>query len=253
VFSGDFCCVVSDLVGQIHPGLPLTSARTDEKELPVPSGRVTIRQAIWSEHAAALDLLRARGYEASRYYSRMEVALQPAPPVHECPEGIVIRPYRGQFVMAAVVRAVVDAFHNHWGFMEEASLDEYLEEWKVWMETSDRFDPAQRLLALDGEEIVGIATALGATDEDPWIAHIEDLGVVRRWRRRGLGTALLLSLLGVLHQLGFERAALHVDLDSLTGATRLYERVGFKPVRLSVPMEKELRPGSDLRTRTAGA
>jgi ribosomal protein S18 acetylase RimI-like enzyme len=219
-----------------------------------PAGaRVTIRQAIWSEHAAALDLLRARGYEPARYYSRMEIALQPAPPAPECPKGIVIRPYRGHHELAAVVRAIVDAFRDHWGFVEEFSFEEYLEGWKVWVETTDRFDPAQWLLALDGEEIVGIATAMGATDEDPRMAYIEDLGVVRRWRRRGLGTALLLSLLGVLRQLGFERAALDVDADSLTGATRLYERVGFKPTRLSILLEKELRPGRDLRTRAADA
>jgi mycothiol synthase len=214
--------------------------------------RVAISQAIWSEHSAALDLLRARGYAETRYYSRMEVALEPAPAAPVCPEGIVIRTYRGHHELAAVVRAIVDAFRDHWGFVE-GSFDEYLEDWKVWMETTERFDPAQWFLALDGEEIVGIATAMGASDEDPRMAHIEDLGVIRRWRRKGLGTALLLTLLGKLRQLGFERAALGVDADSLTGATRLYERVGFKPTRLSIHMEKELRRGRDLHTQTADA
>ena len=85
------------------------------------------------------------------------------------------------------------------------------------------------------------------------MANIEDLGVIRRWRRKGLGTALLLTLLGRLRQLGFERAELGVDADSLTGATRLYERVGFEPTRTAVALEKELWAGRDLATRTAEA
>jgi ribosomal protein S18 acetylase RimI-like enzyme len=179
----------------------------------------------------------------------MEAALDPPPAAAACPDGIVIRTYRGDEDLAPTIQTLADAFRDHWGSVEEMPLDEYTEEWRVWMKTSSRFDPGLWLLAVAGEEIVGIATSTGAMSEDPGMAYIEDLGVIRRWRRKGLGTALLLSLLGRLRQQGFERAALDVDADSLTGATRLYERVGFETVRLSILVEKELRPGRDLRTR----
>jgi len=43
----------------------------------------------------------------------------------------------------------------------------------------------------------------------------------------GLGRALLLAGLHVLKEAGMESATLGVDAESLTGATRLYESVGF--------------------------
>jgi hypothetical protein len=40
-----------------------------------------------------------------------------------------------------------------------------------------------------------------------------------------------------------------VDASSLTGATRVYERVGMRPIRQFVTFERELRPGKELGTQ----
>ena len=69
----------------------------------------------------------------------------------------------------------------------------------------------------------------------------------------GVGTALLMRLLRLVRDLGFARASLDVDADSLTSATRLYERIGFRRVRGTIDMEKELRTGITIRTQTVGA
>jgi mycothiol synthase len=60
---------------------------------------------------------------------------------------------------------------------------------------------------------------------DGWIAL---LGTVRGWRNRGLGTSLLLTGMRSLKQAGMDTALLGVDSESLTGAQRLYENVGFQ-------------------------
>ena len=66
---------------------------------------------------------------------------------------------------------------------------------------------------------------------------VDILGVRRPYRCQGLGRALLLAGLHVLKRAGMESATplvlrpkdsgLGVDAESLTGATRLYESVGF--------------------------
>ena len=58
-----------------------------------------------------------------------------------------------------------------------------------------------------------------------WIAL---LGTVRGWRGKGLGRALLLHGLDSLKSAGVRTALLGVDSESLTGANRLYESVGFR-------------------------
>jgi GNAT superfamily N-acetyltransferase len=76
------------------------------------------------------------------------------------------------------------------------------------------------------------------------------LGVRRPWRKRGLGLALLYHAFGELRRRGCARVGLGVDGQSLTGATRLYEKAGMRAVTRSITFEKELRPGHDLATRT---
>jgi GNAT superfamily N-acetyltransferase len=75
------------------------------------------------------------------------------------------------------------------------------------------------------------------------------LGVRRPWRKRGLGLALLQHSFGEFYSRGKHRAGLGVDASSLTGATRLYEKAGMKPIRQFTVSQKVLRPGLDIATR----
>jgi mycothiol synthase len=215
-----------------------------------PDARVAIAQEIWASHTEALELLEARGYAATRYFSRLKMSLESVPSRPDLASGVVIRPFRGIGELPQLVQAEADAFRDHWGFVKMPFEDE-LAEWQAWIEAGGRHDPALWLVATSGDTIVGMALADGQMNEDPEMAYVSDLGVVRRWRGRGLGTALLISLLDVLRDQGFKRAALDVDAESLTGATRLYDRVGFRLMRQSVSMELELRSGRDMRTQTA--
>ena len=66
------------------------------------------------------------------------------------------------------------------------------------------------------------------------------LGVRRPFRRSGLGRALLTQSLLLLKGEGLTKAVLHVDADSPTGATRLYEAVGFTERKRSAVYQKPL-------------
>lgn len=216
-----------------------------------PGARVVLQQEVPSVHSAAQELLRNRGYRPVRYFSRLQMELDAAPPEPTVPEGIVIWPYGGESALSGFVRAFQDAFRDHWGYVEQP-FDETLREFQAWIRTSPRYDPSLWLVAIEGDEIVGLLIAECETSEDPEMGYVSELGLRRPWRRKGIATALLLTCLGELYCRGRRRAALDVDTDSLTGATRLYERVGFRPVRQAVALEKVLRQGRDLRTLSVG-
>jgi len=60
-------------------------------------------------------------------------------------------------------------------------------------------------------------------------AHVTTFAVLPAWRRRGIGSRLLLALLDLAVELGATLATLEVRLSNVE-ARRLYERFGFRPV-----------------------
>jgi ribosomal protein S18 acetylase RimI-like enzyme len=65
--------------------------------------------------------------------------------------------------------------------------------------------------------------------------------VRRPWRQRGLGLALLLHSFNNFYQRGDRAVGLGVDAQSLTGATRLYEKAGMRVTRQHDLYEKIIR------------
>ena len=81
--------------------------------------------------------------------------------------------------------------------------------------------------------------------QDPRYGYIDQLGVRRARRGRGIGEALLRTSFTRLYEAGSGGALLHVDSYSPTGADCLYERVGMTAIPQFATWEKELRPGSE--------
>ena len=50
----------------------------------------------------------------------------------------------------------------------------------------------------------------------------------RNWRRKGIASALLARSLAALRDNGMTEATLDVDAENLSGALRIYERLGFE-------------------------
>ena len=70
-----------------------------------------------------------------------------------------------------------------------------------------------------------------------------DIGVLKQHRQQGVATALFLASMERLKSDGLEEAELYVDDSNVTGARRLYEKLGFK---LAV---RDIVRVLDLRTR----
>ena len=217
-----------------------------------PDARVVITQSTQDSNSGAKELLAANGYAPIRYFNRMLADLDTPPPAPVWPEGITVHPFNRDADLEAVLRADQESFADHWGNIAHP-LEEDMALWAHWIDNDPKFDPTLWFLAMDGDEKAGICLCRAVCQEDPDMGWVNTLGVRRAWRRRGLGLALLRHAFGELYRRGRKRVGLGVDADNLTGAMRLYEKVGMRVQYRRCTFEKELRPGRELRTESLDA
>jgi len=210
--------------------------------------RVILRQFKMRDDTAAAALLRGQGYALTRHNLRMTIDFAAPPPQPVPPAGLVIRPFVRGPEDHALITAVREEFRDHWGNVEVPYEQDYAE-WQHWMDTGPTCDPTLFFVAMDGDQVAGTALCQDRWAEDPEAGWIFALGVRRPWRRRGVALALLQHCFWALHGRGKRRAKLGVDADSLTGATRLYEKAGMTLERQFDFYELELRGGQDLSTQ----
>jgi GNAT superfamily N-acetyltransferase len=216
-------------------------------DLCAPDLRVAPRIGTESHNEAALALIKHMGYTPSRSFYRMHIDFDAAPEIPPPPQGIIIRPYDPETELEAVCHTFVDSFKDHFGFVEQP-FEKELELLKHNLRDEPGYSPSMWLVAMDGPEMVGIC--IGRLDdlEDPTFSWVNELGVRRAWRKRGIGEALLKHAFAIAYAAGKKGVGLGVDATSLTGATRLYERAGMRVKRRFDQFEKELRAGKELGT-----
>lgn len=208
--------------------------------------QVVMRCGALSTHEPSNDLLLGYGMTATRYFWTMRVDLDEEPETAVLPPNIRIISLPDPADLRPAMRATVDAFQDHWGFVA-APEEQELHQWQQWTGTDSLWDPALWFLAMDGDEVAGVSLCRIDAYEDPAMGWVNTLGVRRPWRRSGLGLALLRHSFGELYRRGKRAVGLGVDANSLTGATRLYEKAGMRVIHQMNNYEKVLRPGADLR------
>lgn len=214
-----------------------------------PDLRVVIQAGTHSQYEPGHQLLKAQGMSLIRHFWTMAVDLDREPERVQWPAGIQVRNMTGIDQVPQVLHAVRDAFRDHWGYIEQP-FEAELERWLHFLNHEEDFDPTLHFLAMDGDEIAGMSLCWPKTAGDPGMGWVSTLGVRRQWRRKGLGLALLHHSFGEFYRRGQRSVGLGVDSESLTGATRLYEKAGMRPIRQFDKYEKELRPGRDLSTQS---
>ncbi len=253
---------VKTLWGRVHPdhsGLGIGSAllswgenkaRATVQKAPA-EARVISSAYIQTINQPGQELFTRAGYNHIRnsWTMILEMDKQPERPVW--PEGIRVRPAVMGRDERAIYQAVRDSFQDHWGYVERP-FEEAFERWMHnWLNNPD-FDPAFWYLAIDKDEIAAINLCLPRLTVTPDMGWVGTLGVRRNWRRRGIAMALLKHSFWEFFGHGCKRVGLGVDAESLTGATRLYEKAGMHsdPKREFGLFEKELRSGINLSTQS---
>lgn len=223
--------------------LTLVEARAQEHiALAAPHARVSLGNWISCHDRAGIDALKRAGFTFSRSYWRMEIDLKQAPLAPQWPEGVTMHTFQVGREERAVFEMMEEAFQDHYGHMPSS-----YEHWAHW-QFSETFDPDLWFLAFEGNAMAGGILCHHFRDlEMGWVGQ---LAVLRPWRRKGLGMALLLHAFGEFYRRGIYKVGLGVDSQNLTGATRLYERAGMHVALQHDTYEKELRPGVELSTQS---
>jgi GNAT superfamily N-acetyltransferase len=200
-----------------------------------------VRFAPWTsmlrDAEKACLLLESRGFRRIRSSYAMHIEMQAPPSGPVWPEGITVRTYDPERDLEAVYRADNESFRDHFGHVEEP-YEQGLERFKQIYTGYEGFDPSLWFLAMDGDEVAGISLCLPGSYEDPECGWVDTLAVRRPWRKRGVATALLCASMHAFKAEGLQHAVLGVDTENLSGALRVYERVGFKPIKRYIQFEK---------------
>lgn len=210
-----------------------------------PGLRVAPRTDTEHHNQGGIQAIKDLGWTHIRSYYRMERELDSAPEVPALPEGIHIRPFDPATETEAVYRCLIDSFRDHFGYYEQP-FEHGFNEFKHNLIDEPGHDPKYWYVAVEGDEIAGICLCRPVDAEDPESGWVNELGVRRAWRKRGIAYVLLKHAFAAFYARGQKRAALGVDAASLTGALRLYEKAGMRAARQFDQFEKELRPGREI-------
>jgi mycothiol synthase len=182
--------------------------------------------------ADARALFERSGYREVRRFYRMSIEhdREPLPP--EWPRGFSVSTLESG-EERAFHAALEDSFVEEWNFVSQP-----FEQWAERRLSGPEFDPTLLLIVRHGDEIAAVLRGEADRGGAGWVGAI---GVLPRWRQRGLGLALLRHAFGEFYRRGQPRVALGVDAQNPTGATRLYERAGMHIAYEAAAFEKELR------------
>ncbi len=250
VFDHGAHTILGTYGGLVHPsrtgiGLGAALVRWAERRAKVhadladPAIDVVVRVGLERRDTAGQDRLERMGYRIVRHFWEMERDLSEPIESPRWPEGLEVRSMQpGQERQFHEVER--ESFADHWGMAPISAEDAWIRFQDILR--SDPFiEPALLFGAWDGDELAGICFTTSAHEGDPTIGWIADLGVLKPWRRRGIGEALLLHSFDEFRRRGLPRAGLGVDAANDTGATDLYERAGMKVVRRYEAFEKTIR------------
>jgi GNAT superfamily N-acetyltransferase len=197
---------------------------------------IALQAARFDGNEPARRLFMSLGFRYVRTFFRMQIVLDELPSQADI-TGIAMRTFDLDRDAEGTHAALAEAFRDHWGH----GLPGYAQ-WRHAMIEGEgsRFDAGLWFLACDGPEIVGAACCRASTPRDPTAAEVDELGVRRDWRGRGIGLALLQRAFVEFDRRGIRRAELTVDAASPTGALGLYRRAGMDVRYASEIWQKDL-------------
>jgi mycothiol synthase len=187
----------------------------------IPETPRVIQTIVLDSNLGARRLMEREGYQPVRYDWQMRIDMQTPPPMPQWPPGVMVRTFergRDERMVHAIIQ---EAFRDTWNHP-----DMPYDMWATFIFRGN-FDPTVSYLVKAGDEPVA-ATMSFVYPNGGWVRQI---GVRRAWREHGIGLALLHQTFGEYYRRGIRRVGLGVDSESLTGATRLYERAGMRVVR----------------------
>ncbi|UCG36979.1 MAG: GNAT family N-acetyltransferase [Candidatus Bathyarchaeota archaeon] len=188
-----------------------------------------------------ISLWKDSGFELVRKFSLMERDLNTIPSGIGEDDGVVLKTLRKDSDEDLKVLNWLDneCFKEHFNYTP-GTLERTL-----YFVREDPFFRIQdwSFSLLEGEHVgyvgVGIDEAYNI-EKNTKCGWILDIGVLKPYRRRGIGTKLMLQGMKALKEKGMTTLMLEVDDLNVTKAMRLYKEVGFKIKKKDLTYEKNL-------------
>jgi len=176
------------------------------------------------------EIVKGAGFHLKRYIFQMRIELDSTPSEPRWPPGISVRtavPNQDDRTIYELIQSAFD---------QPGRTPPSFEEWKAFLMRSDIFEAGLWFLGVADEQVVGACLCF----KYPGQGWVRQLGVADAYRRRGLGTALLLHAFVEFSKRGISEVGLTVDSDNPRAFT-FYQRVGMKRVRQYDEYEKPLK------------
>lgn len=241
-------------IGYVRPewrrqGIGTAFLRFDEARLSQIARQLKATGALPAEAACMLDgflsqserdtreLLIKHGFEVVRHNFEMVRSDLENIPDLPLPPGVEVQPYQPEH-LRAIWEASNEAFQDHWGYIADPWED------YVRMQNDPTFDPSLWRVAWQGDQVAGMVLSFINQAENEEYERLrgytENICVRRPWRKQGLAKALIARSLQAIRERGMQEAALGVDAQNTSGATHLYELMGYRVTKQGAIYRKEL-------------
>jgi mycothiol synthase len=199
--------------------------------------KAQLHVGLQANQTAALQLYERNSYRPARYFLELERDL--ATPIADTPvpTGITVRRMRAEGDIETLHFLVTDSFKDHW------NSPDFTVEQMAHLVAAPNFNPDLVLMAFGpNDEPAAVCVNRIRTNynqqHNTREGEVDMLGVRRPFRRQGLARALLTWSLHLIQDSGMTTATLGVDAENPTGATHLYDSVGFRERKRSIVYQK---------------
>ncbi|WP_433123465.1 GNAT family N-acetyltransferase [Arthrobacter koreensis] len=209
------------------------AARARERVRERNGANPVLRSYAEANNPSHLALLESVGARVVRYFTEMTRPLDGDLPDAQLPGGMEFRTF-SEGISEELRQAHNEAFRDHWG-----SEPRDAESWKFTV-GHPQFRPDWSFVVVDNDTGAIGAYQLASYDpESPAIVgysegYTELLGVLRPWRGKGIAPAMLAEAMRRFRDSGMQNAGLGVDTENPSGALRIYENLGYRPVSRQV-------------------
>lgn len=215
--DGDRAAVRAALLGAVFGRLRELAAAQPDREVLATTGCV-----VGDDEYA--DALVGYGFTADRRFSRMRIEVDGPRPLPNPPPGVAIEAFNPATDWVDWHRLLEESFADHWGH-EPTDLPVFRE----WIDAMPEPEIERwRFVLVDGRRVGVCQTGGRYADEGGGWVH--NLGVLADARGRGAGRYVLEHVIAEYAAHGRRWVGLGVDTENVTGALRLYESVGMRPV-----------------------
>jgi GNAT superfamily N-acetyltransferase len=224
-----------------------------------PAGvQVVLQGNLFEGEHKAQSLFTHAGFQQRREWLHFALEMHAPPPSVVLPNRIKIQPIDLEHDWDLLGPAMDDAFADHWGTIMDtlmASLPELpvpdaAPEADMPEDESFSNAPGFCFMALEDDVIAGGILCNAKLVERNDTGRVGSVFVRPRYRRQGIGRALMHTAFHAFWRAGLRRVVLDTDAGSFNQSPLFYAQMGMQIYRREYLYEKVIRPGREVRRLT---